>query len=91
MKMCSELQDLLEYLYEGQNKRGEIYCSLSDIVLMCDFYIGKTKEENYNILKNVLIDLCGNVLQDWCLETLSVVDTSKSNELIILELNDKLK
>ena len=85
-----ELKSILDYLYEHQNRNGQIYMSIRDMIITCNlYYLGDDKDTLMNKAKEILIDLEGVVLEEYSTEQIEAV--KDLDELLILEFKDILK
>ena len=89
-ELSIELKSILKYLYSHQNKNGQIYMSIRDMIITCNlYYLGDDKDTLTNKAKEILIDLEGVVLEEYSTEQIEAV--KDLDELLILEFKDILK
>ena len=85
-----KMKNVLEYLYNKQNRDGFVYMSLRDMALECGLgRFSKTKEALMANVKWLLSDLENVVLSEYTAEQIEAI--SDLDELLILELVDTLK
>ena len=88
-ELSIELKSILDYLYEHQNRNGQIYMSIRDMIMCCDLYHLGDKDTILDNVKEILIDLEGVVLEEYSCEQIEAV--KDLDELLILEFKDILK
>ena len=90
VELSIELKSILEYLYSHQNKNGQIYMSISDMVMCCDLYhLGNNKDTILSNIKAILFSLEDIILAEYSCEQIAPI--KDLNELLILEFKDILK
>ena len=85
-----QMKNVLEYLYNKQNRDGFIYMSIKDMALECGLgRFSKTKEALMANVKWLLSDLENVVLSEYTAEQIEAI--SDLDELLILELLPEFK
>ena len=89
-ELSIELKSILRYLYEHQNRKGQIYMSIHDMIITCNlYYLGDDKDTLLDNVKEILCSLEGVVLEEYSTEQIEAV--KDLDELLILEFKDILK
>ena len=84
-----ELKSILDYLYEHQNRNGQIYMSIRDMIITCNlYYLGDDKDTLMNKAKEILYNLEGIVLAEYSCEQIYFIEDL--DELLILEFIETL-
>ena len=89
IEVDTNVKNVLEYLYDHQNKNGFVYMSIRDLVLECNLNWGETKEALMANVKWLLCDLEDVVLAEYSVEQISPI--KDLDELLILELLPEFK
>ena len=90
IKIDDDVRSILSYLYDHQNRNGEIFFNMKDLVWGCKlFHLGKDRESITEKVKDILFELEWDVLDS--IEDLIGVTDEHYEELIILEFIDEFK
>ena len=89
IEVSTDVKNVLEYLYDHQNRNGFVYTSIRDLLLECDLNWGETKEALMANVKWLLCDLEDVVLEEYSAEQIEAIQDL--DELLILELLPEFK
>ena len=85
-----DVRSILSYLYDHQNRNGEIFFSMKDLVWECKlFHLGEDRDTITEKVKDILFELEWDVLDST--EDLIGITEEHYDELIILEFIDEFK
>ena len=85
-----DVRSILLYLYDHQNRNGEIFFSMKDLVWECKlFHLGEDRDTITEKVKDILFELEWDVLDST--EDLIGITEEHYDELIILEFIDEFK
>ena len=85
-----DVRSILSYLYDHQNRNGEIFFNMKNLVWECKlFHLGEDRESITEKVKDILFDLEWDVLDST--EDLIGVTEEHYEELIVLKFIDEFK
>ena len=90
IKIDDDVRNILSYLYDHQNRNGEIFFNMKNLVWECKlFHLGEDRESITEKVKDILFDLEWDVLDST--EDLIGVTEEHYEELIVLKFIDEFK